>query len=83
LRGIDSLLISYAALAFSSVVLLSLIGVNTVDVYVALFAIEFFVASELASALSHNASRRMTVMEFVLLAIFALIVLERVVEILS
>ena len=81
-RSVDSFLITYATLAFSSVVALSLIGVQTVDVYVALFAIEFFVASELTPTFSPMMSRRKAIMGTILLAIFAVVVIERVVEIL-
>ena len=82
MRSVDSFLITYATLAFSSVVALSLIGVERVDVYVALFAIEFFVASELTPPFNPRMTRRKAIMEAMLLAIFAVIVIERVVEIL-
>jgi hypothetical protein len=78
----DSFLVTYAALSLSSVVVLSLIDVEAIDVYVALFAIEFFVASELSSGLSPTVMRRKAIIEIALLAVFAVIVLERVVEIL-
>ncbi len=82
MRRVDSFLITYAALTFSSVVALTLIGVETADVYVALFAIEFFVASELTPALGPSMSIRKTVVGTAMLAIFATIVLARVMEIL-
>ena len=82
MRSVDSFLITYATLAFSSVVALSFIGVQTVDVYVALFVIEFFVASELTPPFNPRMTWRKAIMEAMLLAIFAVVVIERVVEIL-
>ena len=82
LGRIDAFLITYATLAFSSVIALSLIGVETLDVYAALFVIFFFVASELSPLFIPGKSRRKALLECVLLAVFAVIVIERVVEIL-
>jgi ABC-type thiamin/hydroxymethylpyrimidine transport system permease subunit len=65
------------------VVTLSLLSVERIDVYVALFAIEFFVASELTSPFGLSESRRRIVMGILLLAIFTGIVLQRIVEILG
>jgi hypothetical protein len=62
------------------VVVLSLIAVVAIDVYIALFVIEFFIASELNA--SPTSSRRTTVLEVGLVVILTLVVIERVVEIL-
>lgn len=43
MRRLDVFILAYSALAFSSIVLLSLLGVERIDIYIALFAIEFFV----------------------------------------
>lgn len=83
MKYIDSFLITYATLAFSSVIALSLIGLETLDVYVALFAIEFLVASELTPGFGSIKSGRKMIFEAVLLAVFALIVIERVIALLS
>ena len=80
MKNTDTFIIVYAALLFSTVVTLGLLSVERIDVYVALFAIEFFVASELTSPFGPAESRRKTVMGILLLAIFAGIVLERIVE---
>lgn len=83
MKNTDLFIILYAALLFSTVVLLSLLSVESIDIYVALFAMEFFVASELTSPFGSAESRRKTVMGILLLVIFAGIVLERIVEILG
>jgi hypothetical protein len=82
-RSIDSFLITYATLAFTSVTTLSLIGVETLDVYIALFVILFFVAAELTPTFSPMGSRKKVILEIALLAIFVVIVAERVVQILT
>jgi len=83
MENTDIFLIMYAALIFSTVVILSLLSVERIDVYVALFAIEFFAASELTSPFGHTESRRKTIIGILLLAIFTGIILERMVEILG
>ena len=83
MENTDIFLIMYAALIFSTVVILSLLSVERIDVYVALFAIEFFVASELTSPFGQTESRRKTIIGILLLAIFTGIILERMVEILG
>jgi hypothetical protein len=83
MKNTDLFIMLYGALLFSTVILLSLLGGARIDVYVALFAIEFFVASELTSPFGSAELRRRTVMSILLLAIFAGIVLERIAEILG
>lgn len=83
MKNTDLFIMLYGALLFSTVILLSLLGGARIDVYVALFAIEFFVASELTSPFGSAELRRRTVMSILLLAIFAGIVLQRIAEILG
>jgi hypothetical protein len=83
MRSLDVFILTYSALSFSTIVLLSLLGVNRIDIYVALFAIEFFVASIITSPSSPLESRRKTIMGILLLAIFAVIIVQRIVEILG
>jgi hypothetical protein len=83
MKNTDAFIIIYAILLFSTVVTLSLLSVERIDVYVALFAIEFFVASELTSPFGSSESRRRIFMGILLLAIFTGIVLQRIVEILG
>jgi hypothetical protein len=82
-RSIDSFLVTYATLAFTSAITLSLIGMETLDVYIALFVILFFVAAELTPIFSPTGSRKKVILEATLLAIFVVIVIERVVQILT
>jgi hypothetical protein len=82
MKNTDVFIIMYAALLFSTTVVLSLLNVERIDVYVALFAIEFFVVSEFTSPFGPTESRKRTVVGILLLAIFAGILLERIVEIL-
>jgi hypothetical protein len=83
MENTELFIIIYAALLFSTVVILSLLGVERIDVYVALFAIEFFVASEVLSPFGATESRRKTIMGILLLAIFTGIIIERIMEILG
>jgi hypothetical protein len=83
MENMDAFIIVYAALLFSTVVILSMLNVDAIDVYVALFAIEFFVASELSSPFRPGESRRRTLVGILLLAIFAGIVVKRILEILA
>jgi hypothetical protein len=83
MKNTDLFIMLYGALLFSTVILLSLLGGARIDVYVALFAIEFFVASELTSPFGSAELRRRIVMSILLLAIFAGIVLQRIAEILG
>lgn len=83
MRSLDVFILTYSALSFSTIVLLSLLGVNRIDIYVALFAIEFFVASIITSPSSPLESRRKTLMGILLLAVFVGVVIWRVLEILG
>jgi len=74
--------ISYSALAFSTVFALSLLSGVGIDVYLALFAIEFFIASEVTSPFSLFERRKRIVVEVIMLAIFAVIVIQRIAQIL-
>lgn len=73
---------TYATLVFASVITLSLIGVETLDIYSVLSVILFFVAAELTPFSPRN-SRKKAILEVVLVAIFAVIVIERIVGILT
>jgi hypothetical protein len=83
MENTDAFIIMYAALLFSTVVALSMLGVDRIDIYVALFAIEFYVSSELTSPFHPSESLRRTVVGILLLAIFSGIVIERILEILA
>jgi hypothetical protein len=83
MKSTDVFLLTYAALAFSTVFILSILSVEMIDVYVALFAIEFFIASELISPLGGAESRRKTIISIFLLVIFTAIIIERIAQILG
>jgi len=83
MRSLDVFILTYSALSFSTIVLLSLLGVNRIDIYVALFAIEFFVASIITSPSSPLESRRKTIMGILLLAVFVGVIISRILEILG
>jgi hypothetical protein len=83
MRSIDSFILSYAVMSLSSVSLLAFMSVETIEVYVTVLAIEFFVASELYPTPSLALSRRKTTLGVMMLAAFALIVIVRIAEILS
>jgi len=83
MRNIDSFFLTYALLTFSTVFVLSLLDQNTLDVYLVLFVVEFFIASELNSPLTPTQSRRRTHVGMVLIIIFAAILVRRIIEILG
>ena len=83
MRSLDAFILTYSALTFSTIFFLSLLEVGRIDVYIALFVIEFFVASILTSPSSPIESRRKTIMGILLLAIFAVIILQKIMEILG
>ena len=82
MRNTNTFLLTYTALVFSTLIVLGVLGVDRIDVYVALFMIEFFVISELTSPLGPAESRRKTIIGILMLAIFTGIIVERIAEIL-
>lgn len=83
MNDMNVFLISFATFVFSTVFVLSLLNEQAVDVYVALFMIEFFIASELVSPLSAAEHRKKTIVETMMLIVFAAIVIGRIVQILG
>jgi len=73
--------ISYSVLAFSTVFVLSLYPSVGIDVYLALFAIEFFIASELTSPFSVFEYRKRIVIGVIMLIILGVILIERIAQI--
>lgn len=82
MKNLQAFFLTYAILMFSTILMLSLLGEDRIDVYVALFALEFFMGSELTSPFSSALHRRKTLIEVMFLAVFAAIVVERIIEIL-
>ena len=76
-------MILYSSLVFSTIFLMSILDVQVLDLYVALFAIEYFVAYELLSPIDDLHKRRTALFAILLLLIFILIMLEHVTQILK
>lgn len=73
--------ISYSVLTFSTVFALSLYPGVSIDIYLALFVIEFFIASELASPFGVFEYHKRIVIEVIMLIIFGVILIERISQI--
>jgi hypothetical protein len=73
--------ISYSVLAFSTVFALSLYPGVSIDIYLVFFAIEFFIASELASPFGVFDYHKRIVIEVIMLIIFGVILIERISQI--
>jgi len=83
MRSVDSFLLQYAALVFATVTILSMVGVNSMDIYTALFVIEFALASELSSPVTPAESTRRGIVLVVLLVTFAVIITVRIINIIQ
>lgn len=83
MKAIENFLLLYGTFMFSTVVLLSLVGLEALDTYVALFAVELFVASELTSPLGPTETRKRVAIDAVMLGIFIGIILKRALQVLG
>lgn len=80
----ETFLLIYAALIFSSVFLLNyFFSVSAIDIYLTAFAIEFFVAVLATSPYNHEETKRQMFIGAVLLVIFAGVVAERMLSLLK
>ena len=68
----------YGALMFATVVILSLFGLEVIDIYLGLFALELFITSELTAPLVRAESRKRMVMGIVMIVIFIGAILKRI-----
>jgi len=82
IRKIEVFLISYACLIVSTVVVLSYLNVGQIDIYVAGFAIEYFIVILATAPYTPEESRRQRLIGIVLLVIFTGVVIERVLQLL-
>ena len=82
IQKVEVLLISYACLIFSTVVALSYLNVAQVDIYIAGFAIEYFIVILATAPHNPEESRRQRIIGIMLLIIFTGIVIERVLQLL-
>lgn len=83
MKNTDTFLISYATLAFSTVTVLSFFSLDRIELYLALFIIEFFAASELTSPFDKTESRRKNTIGILLLVLFATVIAGRMLELLG
>ena len=72
----------YGALMFATVVILSLFGLEVIDIYLGLFALELFLASEFTAPLAGAQSRKRMVMGIVMIVIFIGAILKRIMSLL-
>ena len=82
IQKIEVFLISYACLIVSTVVVLSYLNVGQVDIYVAGFAIEYFIVILATAPYNPEESRRQRLIGIIFLIIFTGIVIERVLQLL-
>ena len=82
IQKIETFLVAYASLIVSTVVVLSYLNVDQVDIYVAGFAIEYFVVILATAPYNPEESRRQRLIGIMLLVIFTGIVIERVLQLL-
>ena len=82
MKNVILFLIAYATLIFSTVFGLSLLGEESIDVYMALFVVEFFITSELTSPFTPTQYRRIKILGMLMIVLFVGIVVERIVDIL-
>ena len=82
IQKIEVFLVAYACLIVSTVVVLSYLSVGQVDIYVAGFAIEYFIVILATAPHNPEESRKQWVIGIMLLVIFTGIVIERVLQLL-
>jgi hypothetical protein len=83
LNSTNTFLVGYAALVFLTTSILSLFRVNVIGIYLLLFAVEFYVATEITPALELSASRRNTIFAVLFAGIFIAIVLQSALSVLQ
>jgi hypothetical protein len=82
IQKVEILLVAYACLIFSTVVILSSLNVEQIDIYIAGFAIEYFIVVLATAPHNPEESRRQRIIGIMLLVIFTGIVIERVLQLL-
>lgn len=79
----ETFILTYGALMFATVVILSMFGLEVVDIYLGLFALELFITSELTTPLDRAESRKRMVVGVVMVVIFIGAILKRIVSLLG
>lgn len=76
LRSVDLLVIIYAGLVFTTVAVLSLVGVEMIGVYLILFSAEFFIACEFTPPLGPSLAEKKLALSVLFAAIFSAILIQ-------
>ena len=74
----ESFILTYGTVTFATVVILSLFGLEIIDIYLGLFALELFITSELTAPLVPAESRKRTVVGIAMIVIFIGAILKRI-----
>ena len=82
MQNVSTFLLAYTVLVFSTVFGLSLLSEERIDVYIALFAVELFIAAELTRPFTVTQNRKIGIVGILMLILFAGIVVERIIGIL-
>ncbi len=82
MNNVQAFLITYASFVASTVFVLSFLTPDRIDIYLAFFVVEFFVASDLTSPFGPADHRRKRILGLVMLVIFTAIVVQRILELL-
>lgn len=80
---VEILLLTYASLVFSTVLVLSYFDVSRVDIYLAAFAVEYFVAIFATAPHSPIETKRQMLLGMMFIVIFSGVLVERLLEILK
>ena len=83
MKNIVVFLIAYAAVIFATVFGLSLLGEERIDVYLALFAVEFFILSEVTSPFTPTEYHKIKIVGMMMIVLFIVIVVKRIIDILG
>jgi len=78
LENNEIFILVYGALMFATVVILSLFGLEVIDIYLGLFALELFIASEFTAPLVRAESRKRMAVGIVMIVIFNGAILKRI-----
>jgi hypothetical protein len=76
----NAFLIVYAILAFSTVIIFSLINLQGLDLYAATFAIEFLAIFELVPPPTTPGSHGGTIMRVLMLSLFVVVIAQRIIH---
>jgi len=78
LESNETFILLDGTLMFATVVILSIFGIETIDIYLALFALELFITSEITTPLESTESRKRMMLGIVMIVIFMGAILKRI-----